>query len=425
MGTEQDRRAIDNHPCFSEEAHRRFARLHLAVAPRCNIQCNYCNRKYDCSNETRPGVCSQVLTPAEGVERTARVLEKIPQTTVVGIAGPGDPLANPDKIFETLRRIRERFPDLSCCISTNGLCLPEYLDTISEIGIGHVTVTMNAVDPAVGQKIYRWVRYEGVTHYGEEASALLLSQQLKGIRGLAERGILCKVNMVLIPGINDSHLQDVIQTVKELGVFLVNVIPLIPVKGSAFESLREPAEEEVRSVQERFGRDIRIMRHCQRCRADAVGFLGEDRSGEFTLPDRSRGFALQDTVRVAVASSNGRLVDQHFGHAQKFLVYDAAPRGLRFIEARQVRKYCGDSCGDYFDDSSGEEEHRGPTSVLADCRVVLCRRIGYPAAAALARQGIQAVETTGTVEDSVLEAAAGFFGPGLKSPWDIPAAVHQ
>ena len=49
---------VKNHPCYSEEAHHHFARMHVAVAPACNIQCNYCNRKYDCSNESRPGVVS-------------------------------------------------------------------------------------------------------------------------------------------------------------------------------------------------------------------------------------------------------------------------------------------------------------------------------------------------------------------------------
>ena len=50
---------VKNHPCYSEEAHHHYARMHVAVAPACNIQCNYCNRKYDCSNESRPGVVSQ------------------------------------------------------------------------------------------------------------------------------------------------------------------------------------------------------------------------------------------------------------------------------------------------------------------------------------------------------------------------------
>ena len=33
---------IHNHPCYSEGAHHHYARIHVAVAPACNIQCNYC-----------------------------------------------------------------------------------------------------------------------------------------------------------------------------------------------------------------------------------------------------------------------------------------------------------------------------------------------------------------------------------------------
>jgi nitrogen fixation protein NifB len=48
---EEIRQKVFNHPCYSEEAHHHFARMHVAVAPACNIQCHYCNRKYDCANE--------------------------------------------------------------------------------------------------------------------------------------------------------------------------------------------------------------------------------------------------------------------------------------------------------------------------------------------------------------------------------------
>ena len=75
--------------------------MHVAVAPACNIQCNYCNRKYDCANESRPGVVSELLTPEEAVKKVLAVAMEIPQMTVVGIAGPGDPLANPERTFRT------------------------------------------------------------------------------------------------------------------------------------------------------------------------------------------------------------------------------------------------------------------------------------------------------------------------------------
>ncbi|MEQ2789490.1 nitrogen fixation protein NifB, partial [Flavonifractor plautii] len=48
------------HPCLSVQAHFRYGRIHLPVAPRCNIRCGYCDRRYDCANESRPGVTSEV-----------------------------------------------------------------------------------------------------------------------------------------------------------------------------------------------------------------------------------------------------------------------------------------------------------------------------------------------------------------------------
>ena len=96
---------INNHPCYSEGAHQHYARIHVAVAPACNIQCNYCNRKYDCSNESRPGVTSAKLSPEEAVKKILYVGGEIQQLSVVGIAGPGDALANPEKTFKTFKSV--------------------------------------------------------------------------------------------------------------------------------------------------------------------------------------------------------------------------------------------------------------------------------------------------------------------------------
>ena len=64
------REKVQNHPCYSEDAHHYFARMHVAVAPACNIQCHYCNRKYDCANESRPGVVSELLERADEAARS-------------------------------------------------------------------------------------------------------------------------------------------------------------------------------------------------------------------------------------------------------------------------------------------------------------------------------------------------------------------
>ena len=57
--------SFDNHPCFSKKASAAYGRVHLPVAPHCNIQCNFCNRIYDCANENRPGVTGRVQSPDE------------------------------------------------------------------------------------------------------------------------------------------------------------------------------------------------------------------------------------------------------------------------------------------------------------------------------------------------------------------------
>lgn len=86
---------VRTHPCYSEEAHHQYARIRVAVAPACNIQCNYCNRRYECANESRPGVVSEKLTPEQEARKLLAVTTRNPQLTVLGIAGPGDALAKP------------------------------------------------------------------------------------------------------------------------------------------------------------------------------------------------------------------------------------------------------------------------------------------------------------------------------------------
>jgi len=127
------------HPCFNAGAKGRYGRVHLPVAPSCTIKCNYCNRKYDCVNESRPGVTSAVLQPFQAADYVAQVLAREPRISVVGIAGPGDPMANAGRTLETLRLIRQRFPELILCLATNGLALPPHVPALAELGVSHVT----------------------------------------------------------------------------------------------------------------------------------------------------------------------------------------------------------------------------------------------------------------------------------------------
>ncbi|WP_059410646.1 nitrogenase cofactor biosynthesis protein NifB [Cupriavidus basilensis] len=433
---------VKNHPCYSEEAHHHYARMHVAVAPACNIQCNYCNRKYDCSNESRPGVVSQKLTPEQAVKKVVAVASEIPQMTVLGIAGPGDSLANPKKTFDTFRMLQEQAPDIKLCISTNGLALPELVDEICTYNIDHVTITINMVDPAVGEKIYPWIFWEHKRVTGYEAARILHEQQMKGLEMLTARGVLTKINSVLIPGINDEHLIEVNREVKKRGAFLHNIMPLIsePEHGTYFglNGQRGPSAQELKAVQDACMGGANLMRHCRQCRADAVGLLGEDRSEEFTLDkieqmevvydlDRRREYqsrveaerqaqhaakeealaaarALDATdplkVLVAVATKGGGRVNEHFGHVTEFQIFEVSASEALFVGHRRVDLYCQGGYGD-------DEQLPSVVRAINDCHAVLVAKIGACPKDELAQAGIEPVDQY--VGEFIEKAALAWF----------------
>ena len=410
------------HPCYSVEVHQQFARMHVPVAPNCNVQCNYCNRKYDCVNESRPGVTSEVLTPSQALQKYHWVKEKIQELSVIGIAGPGDALADWQNTKQTIEKIKAVDKNMIFCLSTNGLLLPRYAPEIVELGIHHVTVTVNALNPEIGAQIYRFALYEGKRYEGVEAARLLCWNQLRGIEYLTARGVLVKVNIVMIKGVNDQHIPDVVKKVKELGVFITNIMPLIPAAGSYFEHYPQTSMKELNDMRNRCQVDIQQMRHCQQCRADAIGKLGEDRSQEFRMCHHHTEAPLPNVSAakqylIAVTSKYVKLVDQHFGHAEEFTIYQGNPREFKILEKRPAAKYClgMEECGE------GEARRQSTLRVLEDCQAVVTMRIGQVAKEDLAKNGIRSIEYCDTVENGLryavttLEEEAVFVRNGKKT----------
>lgn len=261
------------HPCFSEEAHHRFGRIHLPVAPLCNVQCGYCIRKYDCANESRPGITSRVLRPSDAIERVRTLVERSGRISVVGIAGPGDPLAN-DSTFEVLGAIHREFPGLVLCVSTNGLLLTDRLEDLVKSGVRSITITMNAVMPETAEKIYSWVSYRGKRYTGREAAERIVCNQARGLRNAIDAGLMVKINTVFIPGINNAEIPLIAWLAGQKGADIMNLIPLFP--QARFEDLPRPSRETMNKMRKECAKHIPQMTHCRQCRADAFGILGED-----------------------------------------------------------------------------------------------------------------------------------------------------
>jgi predicted Fe-Mo cluster-binding NifX family protein len=89
-------------------------------------------------------------------------------------------------------------------------------------------------------------------------------------------------------------------------------------------------------------------------------------------------------MKIAVASSDGKTVDQHFGQACHFLIFQMGKEGLKFLELREKSKK-----------PAYDHEYRWKRSldILKDCKVIFCRRIGDEPRQELQKLGIEVVES--------------------------------
>jgi nitrogen fixation protein NifB len=256
---------------------------------------------------------------------------------------------------------------------------------------------------------------------------------------LTARGVLVKVNSVMIPGINDAHLVEVNRAVKARGAFLHNIMPLISeaAHGTVFglTGQRGPSAQELKALQDACEGDMKLMRHCRQCRADAVGLLGEDRSAEFAsdqveqmevVYDLARRRAYQTRVEsqreamveakqasmagladvagealallIAVATRGDGRINEHFGHADEFQIYEVSVAGTKFVGHRRVDHYCQGGYGD-------DETLPSVVRAINDCHAVFVAKIGACPRDELRTSGIDPVDRYAhePIEASTLE----------------------
>ncbi len=254
---------------------------------------------------------------------------------------------------------------------------------------------------------------------------------------LAQQGVLVKVNSVMIPGVNDHHLPEVSRTVKALGATLHNVTPLIIAPGSQYErdGRKAPRPKELHNLQEVLGREgMKVMRHCRQCRADAIGLLGQDRNQDFILEKmdenpvineqaralfqreldakirqrvkakelRQNSFQQgQHTTKVAVATRGGDKVNQHFGHATEFMVYETDGISVKLLGIRKIQAYCHGKADCNGDKNATLQEI---ISILQDCQILLCSGIGDVPRASLNKAGVLPLVRKGEIQDAILES---------------------
>ena len=378
-------RPPDGHPCYSASACH-AARIHLPVAPRCNVSCIFCNRRYDCPNEGRPGVTSALLRPGNAV-RYLRALEQHVNLDVVGIAGPGDPMANPDEVFETFSSVRAAYPDMAFCLATNGLELLPHIDRLLELGVGYVTITINAATSETGARVYRWIRWRRRVLRGPDAAAVMIGRQFEGVTRLADAGVQVKINTVLIPGTNDHEVEEIAQRSAAAGAAVMNVMPVLPVAGTPIADMAPPSWADTHFARRNAEAHLRQIGHCHRCRADAAGTLDDGLDGSVVaalLADSARS----ERHRVAVATREGVLVNQHLGEADRLLIFELDGGEVTLVDERRTPE-----------PGCGAKRWQELSELIADCSHIAVSGIGGKPKEALEESGVEPVVVSCTVAE--------------------------
>jgi nitrogen fixation protein NifB len=261
------------------------------------------------------------------------------------------------------------------------------------LGVTHVTITINSLKPEVLAKIYHWVRSDKKVFRGEEAGKIIIQKQLACIPLLKAKGIIVKINTIVIPGVNENCIAEVAEKTALLGADTMNCIPIYPNKNTPFENIVAPSHNEMQELRNHVSKFIKPMTHCARCRADAAGLLGQDYKGSIDLLREYSEKPLNpvdDRPYVAVTTYEGMLVNQHLGESKEIYIYRESPNGYRFVEKRETPAA-----------GTGHERWINLSKILNDCRAILTGGAGPNPVRILQASGVRVIQMTGLIDSGL------------------------
>lgn len=382
----------DSHPCFGATGRASTGRIHLPVACLRNSRLRYGVRE-------SKGI---IMSPVQALAHLQEVVATGKNVGMVGICGLGEPFANADATMKTLALVREAYPEMPLCVTTNGMHVAPYAKELAKLGISHITFEMHAVNTAIAEQIYAWIRPAKKTIPLTEGVAYLIKEQVEGIMACKEAGLTVKVNTTLFGNINADHIEAIACTMSGLGVDIMSVAPCpaseenvagtvahdITAEADADGSM-VPTAEALQAAREAVARHMPLMVGWDQCGYEPLGqsevivntscdansdtaLVGAKEKGPFIpKPTASR-------PNVAVASAGGMEVDTHLGHAQKFLIYGPREDGLAcLLEAREAPEAGG-----------GDSRWQNLSATLSDCFAVLVSGVGQKPRQVLGENGI-------------------------------------
>ena len=354
------------HPCFGSSAKASVARMHLPVAPRSNARSRFAP---DSKN-------AAAISPEAAITALEHAVAEGKEIKVVGITGPGDPLTTFDLSYAALNLVKSRFPEMALCITTLGFNGENYAEKLAELEISHITVLVDAVDPAIAETIYAWIRPSTKTVPLPEAAKILVEEQARAIKAFKKAGLTVKVNTTLYNE-NIEHIENIAKAVKEYGADIMGIIPFTPEEDSEFSAV---SKEQVETARTLASKHIELMEAWAKCGAEVTV------PPTSTLPSPTK-----ERPNVAVVSSTGMDIDLHLGHAHQVLIYGPRADGLAcLLETRPAPEPGG-----------GSSRWEDLAETLSDCFALLTSSAGEKPRQILNSKGVRVIISEENVEGTV------------------------
>jgi len=219
-------RFFDQSPSGPAPLIDRFGRqmnyMRISVTDRCNLKCSYCRPGAD---SFCPLAHAEVLS-FEEIERVARVAASL-GVNKVRLTG-GEPLVR--RGIPSLIRMLKQIPGIrDLALSTNAVLLEKYAEALAEAGLTRINISLDTIRPE---------RFRALTGGGQ------LDAALDGIREAVSIGFSpIKVNAVVMRGVNENEIADMIDFAVETGVQMrfIEFMPLCD--GNNWSDSHMPVEE--------------------------------------------------------------------------------------------------------------------------------------------------------------------------------------
>lgn len=196
---------------MNDNYNRKIKHIRFSVTSECNYKCLYCDKE-----GFLPKTNELSLTE---ITKLCRLLAEILKVTRIKFTG-GEPLCRED-IIQIIKNVYDLYLYKDISLTTNGFYLNAKAEDLYNAGLNRINVSLCSLKPEIYNKINR---------------SDSLKKILKGLDRAKEVGLNpIKLNYVILKGLNDNELDDMIKFCSQTG-FILQLIELHKVSESIGES---------------------------------------------------------------------------------------------------------------------------------------------------------------------------------------------